>query len=62
MLHFLSKFPSARVIRMAKPREISRTLIQGEGKRKRVFISSEEIIKLAQTSVASDSVAKELTQ
>jgi len=47
---------------MAKPREISRTLIQGEGKRKRVFISSEEIIKLAQTSVASDSVAKELTQ
>jgi len=60
MLHFLSKFPSARVIRTAKPREISRTLIHGEGKRKRVFISSEEIIKLAQTSVASDSVAKEL--
>lgn len=53
MLRFLSKFPSARVIRMAKLKEISKTLIHVKGKRKRVFISSQEIIKLAKTSVAS---------
>ena len=60
MLRFLSKYPSARTIRTAKPKEISKALIHAEGKRKRVFISAEEIIKLAKVSVASDSVAKEL--
>jgi len=60
MLRFLVKFPSARAIRAAKPREISKALIHAEGKRKRVFISAEEIIKLAKASVASESVAKEL--
>ncbi len=60
MLGFLMKFPSARTIRIAKPKEISKALIHTEGKRKRVFISSEEIIKLAKVSVAPDSVAKEL--
>ena len=60
MLRFLMKFPSARVIRTAKATEISKTLIHAEGKRKRVFISAEEIINLAKVSVASDSVAKEL--
>jgi transposase len=60
ILRFLVKYPSARVIRTAKPKEISKTLIHVKGKRKRVFISSEEIIQLAKTSVASDSVAKEL--
>ena len=59
MLRFLSKFPSARVIRTAKLKEISKTLIHVKGKRKRVFISSQEIIKLAKTSVASDSAARE---
>ena len=59
MLRFLIKFPSARTIRTAKPKEISKALIHAEGKRKRVFISAEEIISLAKTSVASDSVAKE---
>ena len=58
MLRFLMKFPSARAIRAAKPKEISKALIHAEGKRKRVFISAEEIIKLAKASVASDSVAK----
>ena len=60
MLRFLMMFPSARTIRTAKPKEISKALIHAEGKRKRVFISSEEIIKLAKVSVASDSIAREL--
>ena len=60
MLRFLIKFPSARTIRTTKPKEISKALIHAEGKRKRVFISAEEIISLAKASVASDSVAKEL--
>ena len=60
MLRFLIKFPSARAIRTAKPKEISKALIHAEGKRKRVFISAEEIIKLANASVGTDSVAKEV--
>jgi transposase len=60
MLRFLMKFPSARVIRTAKATEISKALIHAEGKRKRVFVSAEEIINLAKVSVASDSAAKEL--
>ena len=60
MLRFLMRFPSAKVIRTAKATEISKALIHAEGKRKRVFISAEEIINLAKVSVASDSVAKEL--
>ena len=60
MLRFLTKFPSARAIRTAKPKEISKALIHAEGKRKRVFINAEEIIRLAKASVASDSVAQEL--
>jgi transposase len=59
MLRFLIKFPSARTIRMAKPKEISKALIHAEAKRKRVFLSAEEIIRLAKASVGSDSVAKE---
>ena len=59
MLRFLMKFPSARTIRIAKSKEISKALIHAEGKRKRVFISAEEIIGLAKASVASESVAKE---
>ena len=60
MLRFFIKFPSARVIGAAKPKEISKALIHAEGKRKRVFLSAEEMISLAKASVASDSVAKEL--
>jgi transposase len=60
MLRFLMKFPSAKAIRMAKPREISKALIHVKGKRKRVWIGAGEIIKMAKASVASDSVAKEL--
>jgi transposase len=60
MLRFLMMFPSARTIRTGKPKEISKALIHAEGKRKRVFIRAEEIIKLAKVSVAPDSIAKEL--
>ena len=60
MVRFLIKFPSARAIRAAKPKEISKALIHVEGKRKRVLIGAEEIIQMAKASVASESVAKEL--
>lgn len=60
MLQFLIKFPSARVITTAKPKEIAKALIHVEGKRKRVWIRAEEIIQMAKASVASDSRAKEL--
>ena len=59
MLRFLIKFPSARAIRTAKPKEIAKAPIHVEGKRKRVLINAVEIISLAEASVASDSVAKE---
>ena len=59
MLRFLMKFPSAMAIQMAKGREIAKALIHAEGKRKRVWISAEEIISLAKTSVAAESVAKD---
>lgn len=60
MLRFLVKFPSAKTIRTAKPKEISKALIHIKGKRKRVFINAEEIIHMAKASVSSDSIAKEL--
>jgi transposase len=60
MLQFLIKFPSARIITTVKPKEIAKALIHVEGKRKRVWISAEEIIKMAKASVASDSATKEL--
>ena len=37
MLRFLIKFPSARAIRAANPKEISKALLYTEGRRKRVF-------------------------
>jgi transposase len=59
MLKFLMKFPSARLIKTAKPKAIARALIH-EDKRKRVSLSSEAIIKAAKDSIASPSRAKEL--
>jgi transposase len=59
MLRFLMKFPSARAITVAKPKEIVKALIHDEGKRKRVWIGAEEIMALAKSSVAPESVAKE---
>jgi transposase len=59
MLRFLMKFPSARAITVAKTKEIVKALIHDEGKRKRVWIGAEEIMALAKSSVAPESVAKE---
>ena len=59
MLRFLMKFPSARAIHSAKAKEIAKALIHVEGKRKRVWISAQEIIAMAKSSVAAQSVAKE---
>jgi len=60
MLHFLRKFPSARLVRAAKRRDIEKALICPEEKRKRVMVSVDDLISTAQTSVASASAAKEL--
>jgi len=60
MLHFLYRFPSARLIREAKTREIDKALIFPNEKRKRVLITAQEIIEAAKISVASAGVAKEL--
>jgi len=60
MLHFLRRFPSARLIRGAKTKEIEKALICPNERRKRVLITAQEIINAAKRSVASAGVAKEL--
>lgn len=60
MLHFLRRFPSARLVRAAKKRDIETALICPTEKRKRVVVSVEDLIAAAKTSVASLSAAKEL--
>jgi transposase len=60
MLNFLSRFPSARLLRTAKRRDIEKALICPNEKRKRVWVSVDDIIAAAKTSVASSSAAKEL--
>lgn len=60
MLHFLYRFPSARLIREAKTKEIEKALIFPDEKRKRVLVTAQEIISAAKSSVASAGVAKEL--
>ncbi|MFA4918999.1 MAG: IS110 family transposase, partial [Thermodesulfovibrionales bacterium] len=60
MLHFLKRFPSARLVRAAKQRDIEKALICPDEKRKRVMVSAEDIIAAAKTSVASSGAAKEL--
>jgi transposase len=60
MLHFLRKFPSARLVKDAKKRDIEKALLCPEEKRKRVVVSADDIIAAAQNSVASSSAAKEL--
>ncbi len=57
MLRFLMKFHSPTAIQTAKTKEIVKALIHVEGKRKRVWISAEEIIVLSKASVAPQSVA-----
>ena len=60
MLHFLKRFPSARLVRAAKQRDIEKALICPDEKRKRVMVSAEDIIAAAKISVASSGAAKEL--
>ena len=59
MLEFLMKFPSARLVKTAKPKSIERALMYKD-KRKRVSICSEAIIRAAKDSIASPNRAKEL--
>lgn len=60
MLHFLQRFPSARLVRAARPKDIEKALICPGGKRKRVSVTAEDIIRAAKGSVASAGIAKEL--
>ena len=60
MLHFLQRFPSARLIRKAKLTEIDKALIFPGESRKRVQVTAAEIMREAKRSVASAGVAKEL--
>lgn len=59
MLYFLEEFPSARLIKAAKPQAIAKAFEHSD-KRKRISVSSGEIVKAAKESVASMSPAKEL--
>ena len=60
MLHFLQQFPSARLIRGAKKKDIDKALICPGENRKRVHINADDIIGAATRSVASAGIAKEL--
>lgn len=59
MRDFLKQFPSARMIRTAKPHAVARALTHADGRKTPSFYP-EELIAVARKSVASDSVAKEL--
>jgi transposase len=59
MLHFMKRFPSARLVRASRPSTIAKTLKQPPGSCKITF-TPEEIIKAARTSVATVSPAKEM--
>ena len=59
ILHFLTQFPSARIITAADKKTITKALVHSD-RRKRVSISSDDIIKAAQVSVATPGAAKEL--
>ena len=60
MLNFLTQYPSARLIREAKRKDIDKALICPGEKRKRVQLSADDLINAAKRSVASAGVAKEL--
>lgn len=60
MLNLLMRYPSARLVRAAKRKDIEKALICPREKRKRVQISAEELKNAASRSVASAGVAKEL--
>ncbi len=60
MLNFLRQYPSARLVREAKRRDIDKALICPGEKRKRVQISADDLIAAAKRSVGSAGRAKEL--
>ncbi len=60
MLNFLTQYPSARLIREAKRKDIDKALICPGEKRKRVQISADDLINAAKRSVGSAGIAKEL--
>jgi transposase len=60
MLNFVRQYPSARLIRQAKRKDIDKALICPGEKRKRVQISADDLINAAKRSVASAGTAKEL--
>jgi len=59
MVRFLQEYPSARLVRAAKPKAIANTLKQPSVGNK-LTLTAEDIIKAAQKSVATVSPAKEI--
>ena len=59
MLEFIAEFPSARLVKMAKPKAIQKAL-QRKGVESRLTYTAEDLIQAAKQSVATISPAKEL--
>ena len=59
MLEFIAAFPSARLVRMAKPKAIQK-ILQRKGVGTRLTYMAEDLIQAAKQSVATISPAKEL--
>jgi len=59
MLQFLKKFPSVRLIKAAKPKEVTEAL-ERKGVGTRLTYSAQDIIRAAKTSVGIVSAAKEI--
>lgn len=59
MLLFLKEFPSARFIRGAKSKVVAEAL-EKAGRGRKVSISADDIVRAAKSSIASNSLAKEL--
>jgi len=59
ILDLLRQFPSAHLIKIAKPNIVAKALLHGD-KRKKTSVSAEDIIKAAKGSVASHGAAKEI--
>jgi transposase len=59
MLHFIQRFPSARLVSIAKPRVIEKTLKEKPCSC-RLRFTSKELIEAARTSIATVSPAKEI--
>lgn len=59
MIRFLQQYPSARLVRAAKPKAIAKTLKRPSVGNK-LTLTAEEIVKAAQNSVATVSPAKEI--